>query len=234
MSKKKILAIIPARSGSQGIKNKNIKILKNKPLLYFTVKASKNSKYLDRIVLSTDSNMIAKIGIKLGIEVPFIRPKKLAKNQTPMIPVIKNVLEKLQKIENYVPDIIIILQPTSPLRNSNHIDEAIEMFLKNKPDSLVSVSEIPHTMSPFSAMKLKKNGKLSFFKKYNEKNNLRQKKPLFYSRNGAIYIFTRECLLKNNSLFGKNILAYLMSKNNSIDIDDSVDWFIAEQLIKKN
>ena len=74
---------------------------------------------------------------------------------------------------------------------------------------------------------------MSFFKKYNEKNNLRQKKPLFYSRNGAIYIFTRECLLKNNSLFGKNILAYLMSKNNSIDIDDSLDWFIAEQLIKK-
>ena len=80
-----------------------------------------------------------------------------------MIPVIKNVLEKLQKIENYVPDIIIILQPTSPLRNSNHIDEAIEMFLKNKPDSLVSVSEIPHTMSPFSAMKLKKKWKIEFF-----------------------------------------------------------------------
>ena len=231
MGKKKILAIIPARSGSQGIKNKNIKTIKKKPLLYYTAKASKNSKYLDKIVLSTDSNIIAKIGMKLGIEVPFLRPKKLAKNQTPMIPVIKNVLEKLQKIENYTPDIIIILQPTSPLRTSKHIDKAIEIFLKNKSDSLVSVTEIPHAMSPFSALKLRKNGRLNFFKKWNEKNNLRQKKPLFYSRNGAIYIFTRECLLKKNSFYGKKISAYLMSKKNSIDIDDNFDWLIAKKLM---
>jgi CMP-N-acetylneuraminic acid synthetase len=232
MTKKKILAIIPARGGSRGIKNKNIKVLNKKPLLYYTAKESKNSKYLDKIVLSTDSNVIAKIGKKLGIEVPFIRPKELAKNQTPMIPVIKHVLEKLQKIENYVPDIIVILQPTSPLRTSKHIDQAIEIFMKKKTDSLVSVTEIPHTMNPFSAMKLKKKGNLIFFLEYNENNNLRQKKPLFYYRNGAIYIFNRKCFLKNNSLFGKHISSYIMPKSNSLDIDDKFDWFLAECLIK--
>lgn len=229
---KKILAIIPARGGSKGIKNKNIKKLHKKPLLSYTAKAALNSKYFDKIVLSTDNKKIASIGVKLGFELPFIRPKELGGDDTPMFLVIKHCLNELKKTCKYEPDIIVILQPTSPLRSSTHIDSAIEMFLNNKADSLVSISEIPHTMIPYSAMRLTPKGYLNFFLKYDEKKNLRQKKPKFYSRNGALYIFSRECFEKKKSIFGNKILPFLISKENSIDIDDNLDWFIADSLLK--
>tara|TARA_B100001063_G_C16650072_1_gene495473 strand:- start:99 stop:824 length:726 start_codon:yes stop_codon:yes gene_type:complete len=233
MNKRKICCIIPARGGSKGIKNKNIKLLCNKPLINYTIEEALKSKYLDKIILSTDDKKIAQITNKFGITVPFMRPKKLAKDNSPMLPVIKHLLNKLEKDYSYDPEIIILLQPTSPLRTVKHINEAIKKFLKSKSDSLVSVTKLPHNMNPYSIMKLERNGNLKKFLKYDEKKNLRQLKPIFYARNGAaIYITTKKTIFKKNSFFGDTILPYFMSKIDSIDIDDQLDWIFAETIIK--
>ena len=127
----------------------------------------------------------------------------------------------------------MLLQPTSPLRTVKHINEAIKKFLKSKSDSLVSVTKLPHNMNPYSIMKLERNGNLKKFLKYDEKKNLIQLKPIFYARNGAaIYITTKKTIFKKNSFFCDTILPYFMSKIDSIDIDDQLDWIFAETIIK--
>ena len=133
-----ILAIIPARGGSKGLKDKNIVNFCGKPLIYWTIKAAQNSKYIDKIVVSTDSRKIKRVAEKYNVKIPELRPKKYATNTATTHCVIKHEIKKLEK-ENYLPDFIVTLQPTSPLRNFKHIDEAIAKMLKNKDaDSLVS------------------------------------------------------------------------------------------------
>ena len=129
--KNNILAIIPARGGSKGIPRKNIKNLNGKPLLEYTVDAINKCKLIDRAILSTDDDEIINIGSKLGLEVPFKRPLNLAQDDTPALPVIKHALNALEDIDGYKPDVIIILQPTSPLRTNKHISEALNLYLSN-------------------------------------------------------------------------------------------------------
>ena len=229
--KKEILAIIPARGGSKGIKRKNIKLLGGKPLLAYSALAALRSKFISKTILSTDDNEIANIGRDLGLEVPFMRSKLIAKDETPSLIVFKDVLNNLRKLLNYIPDIVIILQPTSPFRSEKHIDEAIDMFLSHDADSLVSVSEVPHNFSPHSVMRYVNNIYIKDYIHTNEYNNQRQKKQKFFARNGAaIYITTPDCILKKNSLFGNKIIGFKMSKLHSLDIDDKEDWIIAEAL----
>jgi CMP-N-acetylneuraminic acid synthetase len=225
-----ILAIIPARGGSKRIPRKNIKIFSGEPLLAFTAKAALNSARLSRVILTTDDEEIKKIGLDLGLEVPFVRPLKLAQDDTPSLPVFQHVVKTLEdREEGYRPDVIVVLQPTSPLRTTKHIDEALNIFLEGDTDSLVSVTEVPHNMNPYSMMQLQKDGTITPFLNYDESKNLRQKKPVFYARNGAaIYICTYECLMEKNSLYGDTILPFFMKKEESFDLDDEVDWEIAE------
>jgi CMP-N-acetylneuraminic acid synthetase len=147
--------------------------------------------------------------------------------------VIKHAVQRLSESEDYKPDYIILLQPTSPLRTAIHIDEALEKLINSDADSIVSVLKVPHQYNPYSVMEMK-NGILKPFLKYNERNNIRQLKPIFYARNGAaIYAFTYECLMKKNTLYGNKILAYEMNKEESIDIDDFLDFAICEMLLKR-
>ena len=232
---KLIYSIIPARGGSKGIKNKNIKTLLGKPLLYYTAKSSLGSKYISRSILSTDNKLIQQKGKDFGLEVLFKRPKNLSHDNSPGLPVIQHALRWLLDKENLKPDIVVILQPTSPLRETRHIDEAIELFLKTKTESLVSVVEVPHNFNPYSVMKLNKNRFLEPFLKYDESKNIRQKKPKFYARNGAaIYICSYSCIMKKNTLFGNTIIPYFMKKKESIDIDDEFDWQVTEMIMKQN
>ena len=228
-----ILAIIPARGGSKGIPRKNIHLLGGKPLLWYTAKAALESRFISRCVLSTDDTEIADLGSKFGLEVPFLRPEEYAKDDTPGIDVILHTVQELYNIEGYMPDAVVILQPTSPMRTERHIDEAIEMFISSEADSLVSVVDVPHQYNPYSVMRLE--GKyLSPFLDYPERDNLRQKKPHFLARNGAaIYIVDSNLLLNKNTLFGKKLIPYMMREKDSIDIDTDFDLEIAELLIKK-
>jgi len=233
--RKKILAIIPARIGSKGIRRKNIKKLLEKPLLQYSVEAAIKTKYLDRVVVSTDSKKIARISKKLGAEVPFLRPKKLALDKTSTLPVLKHTLEYLKKEEGYSPYAVVLLQPTSPLRTQKHIDQAIKIFLAHpRADSLVSVVSVPHNFQLIKLMKLSGKYLRPYLKGQGIKILTRRKLSKLYARNGpAILITKTEVILKKNSLYGKRILPYLMSKIESIDIDDMEDWKIAEAIIKK-
>jgi CMP-N,N'-diacetyllegionaminic acid synthase len=228
-----ILAIIPARGGSKGVPRKNIKYLNSKPLLAYTADAALKSRFITRCVLSTEDKEIAEIGIEYKLEVPFMRPPELSSDSSSSLGVIQFTLIQLEALEGYIPDLVIILQPTSPLRTSTHIDEAIEKFFDGNADSLVSIIRVPHNMSPFSAMQKDEKGYLHSLTSINELQNQRQNKPVYYARNGAaIYITSSRNIIKDNTLFGKRIIGYEMNKIDSIDIDDEEDWIIAEALVK--
>ena len=139
--KKKILCVIPARSGSKGIKNKNMVYLKGKPLIYWTIKVAKKIRYFDKIVVSTNSKKIKKFSEKNKVEVPYLRSEKLASDKTPMDDVIRDIL-KYYKNFNYLPYAVVILQPTSPFRQLSTINNACKIFIKKKLDSLISIEEI--------------------------------------------------------------------------------------------
>lgn len=235
INKNKILAVIPARGGSKGIPRKNIRKLSGKPLLSYTAEAALNSYLFDRVILSTEDEEIRTIGLQLGLEAPFIRLKELSQDDTPALPVIQHTVRILEEQENYKADVIVVLQPTSPLRTTQHINEAIDKFINSHADSLVSVTKVPHNMNPYSVMQLQDDGTIKPFLPYEEQKNLRQEKPVYYARNGAaIYVCTYECLMLKNSLFGDTIVPYFMNKKESIDLDDEWDWKIAELIINNS
>ena len=188
---------------------------------------------IGKVVYEEENSLSIKYCEGQNIEVPFKRPKELAQDNTPMLSVIKHAVGFLEKNRNYKPDYIVLLQPTSPLRKSKHIDEAIGILIKSSADSIVSVVEVPHNFNPYSVMEFD-GVYLKRFLQFNEKKNSRQEKPKFYARNGAAIIaFTRDCLSRNNSLYGEKILPYFMKKNESMDIDDEFDWQIADSIMKK-
>lgn len=224
----KILGIIPARSGSKGLKNKNIKLLKKKPLISYTIEAAKKSKIFDKIILSTDSEKYAKIGKQYGADIPFLREKKLSNDKASSIDVIIDVIKKLEEKGEYY-ETIILLQPTSPLRNYKDIIKAWNLFKEKEANSVVSVSE--SKINPLWCNTL--DEKLSMDNFLNEEvKKRRQELSKFYELNGAIYIADIDYLKENKDFYVKNSYAYIMSKKNSIDIDDEFDFKLAEILME--
>lgn len=229
---KKILAIITARGGSKGIPKKNLKLLNGRPLIYYTVSEAMKSKYLDQIGVSSDSQEILDYCQSLGLKETYKRPESLSGDLIPSLPVIQDYVNWKMQHAEYIPDYILLLQPTSPLRTVSDIDGAIELMLSKKADSIVSVVEAPHQFIPESIMLM--NGE--FLKPFivKDESNIRQQKPKYFGRNGAaIYLFTYECLMKKNSIYGEKIIPYVMPKENSIDIDDLFDFEVCEYLIQK-
>lgn len=224
---KKVLAFIPARAGSKGIKNKNIIDLAGKPLISYTIEAAKKSKYIDRVIVSTDGEKIANIAKEYGAEVPFFRPKELAEDNSNVITSIIYTIDELKKInQNY--DIIILLQPTSPFRNEHHIDEALEMLINNNLSSVLSVCETDK--NPTLIRKIDKDNSITPLIQTNI--SLRQEMDKYYILNGAIYInyikdISIDRYLKDNEY------GYIMDKYNSLDIDDAIDLEIANIYINK-
>lgn len=221
------LAIIPARSGSKGIKNKNIKDLSGKPLIYYTIKEAEKSKLINKVVVSTDSKKIAQIAIKFGVDVPFLRPKSLARDTTSMFPVIKHAVSFLEGVGEKF-DIIVILQPTSPLRTSRDIDRAIHKLMKTRADSIVTVCPVEY--SPYW-MKVIKNGRIRPFIK-SKTFFRRQDSPDVYRLNGAIYVTKRNTLVREKSILGRDTRALIMKQDDSLDIDTELDFKLAELILK--
>ncbi len=224
-----VLAIIPARGGSKGIKNKNLKKVKGKTLIEYTISEAKSSKLVNDIYVSTDSIKIINIAKKNKVN--FIkRPRELSKDHSKTIDAVKHLTKFYKKKFNFFPDYIIILQPTSPLRKSYHIDKALNKIFRNKSsDSLVSCVKIKHNFNPESLMQINKNGNLLFKKTLLR----RQDKKQYYVRNGAaIYIIRYPVYLKE--IFGKNTIPYVMDVNSSLDIDDFEDLKYFRKLISEN
>ena len=227
----KILAIIPARGGSKGIPRKNIRLLAGKPLIAYSIETALKSKYIDRVVVSTEDEEIAEISREWSAEV-IKRPKELARDDTPTTDVIIHVLDSLRKEEKYIPDVVALLQPTSPLRTNKDIDDSIEFFLNCQNClSLISVTEFDH--SPFWAMKVENNFlKPIFSEKYFRMR--RQELPKAYRPNGAIFIAPPKVLYKYRTFYTPKTLAYVMPPEKSIDIDTEFDFLLAEFLINKS
>lgn len=227
-----ILGLIPARGGSKGIPGKNICSLAGRPLLAYTADAALGSATLSRVVLSTDDRQIAEIGRSLGLDVPFLRPAELSRNESPAMDVIQHALRFLSSEQNYQPDAVMLLQPTSPLRRSEHIDEAATLLEESTADSVVSVEPVPHQFNPVSVMKLA-DGQLTPFLT-GEAITRRQDKPQVFARNGPAILLTRtRVLLEQQSLYGEHCRPLLMGSHESIDIDDPDDLEYAEFLLSK-
>lgn len=227
-----ILCLIPARSGSKGIKNKNIKKLNGKPLIAYTIEQAINTKYKMKIIVSTDSQEYADISKKYGAEVPFLRPKEISGDLSTDIEFIKHSVDWLKHNQDYIPDIILQLRVTSPLRKVDDINKSLELFINNfeKYDSLRSVYELDKT--PYKMYHIEKNNLIPIIKNYNNLNESfncgRQNFPKTYIHNGYIDIL-KTSILNNNLISGNNILPYVMSKNDNIDLDNIDDW---EKLLK--
>jgi CMP-N,N'-diacetyllegionaminic acid synthase len=224
---KTYLAIIPARGGSKRLPNKNILPLAGKPMLVWTIESAIQSKYLDEIVLSTDSDDIIKVAGNYKIKT-IKRPIELASDTAKTVDVVKHVIENIDK--KY--DFIVLLQPTSPLRTSTHIDEAIEQLIKLNADAIISVTEADH--SPLWCNILPENLSMENFISEEIKHKRSQELPKFYRLNGAIYICKTEKLIEENTfLLKKNVYAYIMDKKSSIDIDEELDFKLAEIILKE-
>lgn len=228
----KTLGIISARGGSKSIPRKNLYPLCGKPLIKYTFEAAKGSKYLSKILLTTDDEEIALLGKENGIAVPFLRPGNLSLDDTPTLPVIQHAVNYLEKSESYSPDIVVILQPTSPLRRSHHIDDAVELLINTNADSVVSVVEVPHQYNPLSVMKITDERLVPFLENEDTQLLRRQDKPKVYARNGAaVYAIRSATLKKYNNIFGADNRPLLMKPEESIDIDTLLDLKFAEFLL---
>lgn len=229
LQKKKILAIIPARAGSKGIKNKNIVKIIGKPLIYYTIKVAKKSKLITDLIGSTEDINIQKIFEKYKVEVPFLRPKKLATDKSLIIDTLFFCLKKMEKLKNKKYDYIILLQPTAPNREVNEIDNAIKKIIRKKTDSLISLALLdePHPQ------KLKKIfGSLAYnFLKDGKNNYPRQALSKLYKPSGNLYIFKRKLIIQKN-LNSKNQTFTLIKKEKFLNIDNYDDLLLAKFKLK--
>jgi CMP-N-acetylneuraminic acid synthetase len=226
----KTLAIIPARGGSKGIREKNVVGLGGKPLIEHTIRKALQSNLINRVIVSTDSKKIAEVAQSYGAEVPFLRPRKISGDSSPTISTVKHAIQFLKEQSDFVPDIILLLQPTSPFRTVQMIDRSIRILKKSNASSIISVSKIKK--HPYSSFTLK-NKLLQPYRKNFEKFSLRQKIPSLYYPTGAIYTFWSENL-KQNSIYGTKIKPMLINDERiNIDIDTPFDLFMAEMIIKK-
>lgn len=224
---KKVLAIIPARGGSKRLPNKNILPLAGKPLIAWTIEASLESAFIDKVIVSTDSLKIKEIALQYGAEIPFLRPSELATDTADSISVVKHTLDYFNGEFDYV----VLLQPTSPLRTKDDIDNAFKM-LKGNVKSVVSVCETEH--SPLWANTLPEDLSMENFIKHEVKNLRSQDLPSFYRLNGAIYISEIEYLFWNSGFIGKLTKAFIMKQDRSIDIDTEFDFKLCDFLIHKD
>ncbi len=230
--KKKIIAVILARSGSKGIKNKNITLINNKPLIYYTIREAQKSKYIDEIAISTDSKKYIKIINNYKVKTPYLRPKKLSGDKISSADCIYDIFNFYEKINNVKYDYCIELMCTNPFKNNYDIDNVIKKHVSTNADSVIGVTRL----EDHHPRRIKKivNGKIRNFCLKEKKESRRQDlKPLAYIRNGSIYSLTRKMVLKKIRYGTQNSIPYIMPRNRVVNIDEPQDLLIAKFMMKK-
>jgi len=225
-----ILALIPARGGSKGIPRKNLAQLCGRPLITWTIAAARSASCITRIVVSTDDGEVSRVARENGAEAPFLRPAELATDTTPGIEPVIHAVEWLDANERYQPDLVMLLQPTSPLRTSADIQASVELFNKSGADAVVSVTEAEH--HPYWMKRFGPGGRLEDFVRLGEVPARRQDLPPAYALNGAIYLIKREVLLSGRTLFPADTAGYVMPRERSLDIDSLLDLRVAGLLLQ--
>ena len=232
-SKHKILGITLARGGSKGIKNKNIKLLNNRPLIYYTIREALKSKYLTSYIVSTDSKDIKNISEKYGANVPFLRPKKLSTDTSSSSDALKHAVSFMEKLHNTKYDFIIEIMATNPLKSFKDIDALIYKLIKTKADTVIAMSKV----TEYHPRRLKKivNDKIVDIMKEKKESRRQDLKPNIYIRAGSIYGIKRDIIIKKGLRYGtKNSRPYILPDKRSINIDNENDFIVAQNLIKSS
>ena len=220
---KSVLAIIPARGGSKGLPGKNIRPLAGKPLIAWTIEAARQSRYIDRLILSSDAEEIIRIAREWGCDVPFVRPSELARDETPGMEPVMHALDQCPGF-----DVVVLLQPTSPCRSHRDIDACLELLRDRHAPAVVSVTESP--CHPAWTYRVESDATMRPF--LETAATRRQDLPSAFCLNGAVYAATHQSLIEARSFMGEQTLAYLMPRERSVDIDDAVDLALAEALLR--
>jgi CMP-N,N'-diacetyllegionaminic acid synthase len=234
----RILGVVTARAGSKGIPGKNTRLLAGQPLIAYTIDAARASGVFDRLILSTDDPQAAAIARERECEVPFMRPPALARDDTPHLPVMQHALTWLRDHDRYTSDWVMILQPTSPLRQPRHICEAVDLGVAGAADSVVSVDEIPAHFNPMRVVTIDGDGWARLFVggiPVKRRPARRQDLPAAWVLNGAIYLFRTALPFDpvEPSLYGDKVAAYRMAAPYGFNIDEPEDWTTAEHLLTK-
>ena len=229
----KVLCTICARGGSKGVKNKNIKEINGKPLIAYTIEQAKNSKLFDHIVISTDSDDITNIAKEYGAEVFFKRSAEMASDTAGKLDVIRDAFVRSEKNYNKQYDYLIDLDATAPLRDTEDIIKSFEQFLQDNNDNLITA--MPSRRSPyFNLVEQDKDGKVHLSKTLDDSVVRRQDAPKSFDMNASIYIWKRNTILHENSIFLENTGLYVMPEERSIDIDTEIDYKFVEFLMRED
>ena len=225
----RVLALVPARGGSKGIPDKNVRPLAGRTLLEYAARVSADSGVVDRIILSTDSERIAEEGRRVGLEVPFLRPSALAQDDTPMLPVIEHAVDFVAR-GGWDAEIIVLLQPTSPLRTAAHIRAAVQDLRDSGSDSVVTVVELPRHLSPDYVMRVEEGRLVPFLPEGARITRRQDARPAFV-RDGTVYAFWAKTLRETRSIYGHTCRPLVVPAEESITIDSLDDWQNAERRI---
>ncbi len=230
IEKKRTLALVTARGGSKGVPHKNTKFLGGKPLIAWTIEAAKKSSRLDRVIVSTDDKQIVEVSKEYGAEVPFIRPKELAQDDSPHIDVVIHAIGWVAKNEKWIPDFIMLLQPTSPFRSSEDIDAAINIGIEKDADTVISVSEVSE--HPYFIRRITEMGNLVDFIDKPKGYLPRQILPKAYMENGAIYFAKTEVLRAQRKWYTSKTFPLIMPRERSLDINEKGDFLYGDFYLK--
>lgn len=226
----KILGIIGARSGSKGVRGKNIKLLGGKPLMGWIISTAKRSRYIDRLIVSTNSTRYAGIARRFGAETPFLRPRELANSLTPELEYIRHALRWLDENENYKPDLIVRLLATAPLQARKDIDSCIEKLLR-KPEVDTAVVVAEARQHPQKAFKINGDRLVPYIgERVESVHSNRQSCDKAYFRANVVAC-RAGTLEKWGSMYGDNVAYHIIPQDRAIDIDSPIDFFLAEQLV---
>lgn len=224
------LAVIMARGGSKGVPGKNLRIVGGKPLIAWTIETALDCPLLDRVVVTTDSAEIAAAARSLGAEVPFMRPAELAEDETPGMAPLLHAVRWLSANESYHPDLVLLLQPTSPLRITGDVTAAIELLVEKGADAVISLS--PVERHPYVMKVLETDGRIRDYIELDQPPARRQDFPALYALNGAIYLARREVLLERESFYTDRTYGFTMPPERSLDIDTLWDLYLVDLILK--
>ena len=229
----KVLAIVTARGGSKRIPKKSIAPISGRPMMAYVLEAIKKSKLVNRIIVDTDDEEMAEVGRANGAEIPFLRPKELAQDSTGHVPVLKYTLETLKAKDGYWPEAVVLIQPTSPLVQPEHIDDALSLLLKEKDlDSVETIFEVPTIFHPYNVRYITDNGYTKFvMAKERAEAAKTGKRPKIYTI-GTVYTFRPETLWKYGSIQGEKSKSIIIDKKFAIDVDEPLDLIIAEAVMR--
>jgi CMP-N,N'-diacetyllegionaminic acid synthase len=225
-----VLAIVPARGGSKGVPGKNVREIRpGRTLLHYVADAAKNAVRVDRVVLSTEDEDIARVGREAGLDVPFMRPRELAADDTPMLPVLRHAIDHVIA-GGWTPEYVVLLQPTSPLRREKHIDDAVSLLMARGADSVVTVVEVPKHLSPDYVMKIEDGALRPFLPEGTRITRRQDVRPAYY-RDGTVYAFRRDTIDRFQNIYGERCVPLRLEARESLSIDTPEDWAAAERIL---